>query len=261
MVAIPMPARRAIIATVFTLLLVCGAGSLQTEGPSFPAKAEFHFIRLEYVDLPYARRGFNRGWWRQDWPEADVHFTQGIQRLTRIDTGEPLHLPLTDDRIFNYPWLYATQAGFWDLGDAETARLREYLSRGGFLVADDFYGPRDWAVFKESMDRALPGRPIVDMDINDPVMHVLFDIKERTFIPGLRHLRRGPGGSVVIQPLDTPPYWRAIYDEKGRMLVAINFNMDVGDAWEHADLPLYPEQMTTLAYRFGINYIVYAMTH
>jgi hypothetical protein len=86
---------------------------------------------------------------------------------------------------------------------------------------------------------------------------VLFDIKERTFIPGLRHLRRD--GSVEQQ--GWPPTWRAIHDRKGRLVVAVNFNMDVGDAWEHADLPFYPAEMTGLAYRFGINYIIYSMTH
>ena len=149
----------------------------------------------------------------QDWPAAEVHFEQGLRRLTRIDTGEGRHLPLTDDRIFDYPWIYATQVGFWDLRDAETDRLREY------------------------------------------------DIKERTQIPGLRHLRRGPGGATFVQPQATPPIWRAIRDDQGRVVVAINFHMDIGDAWEHADMPEYPEPMTALAYRFGINYVVHAMTH
>lgn len=223
--------------------------------------AEFHFIRVEYVDLFTARRGFARGWWRQDWPEADIHFTQGVRRLTRIDTGQERHLPLTDDRIFEYPWIYATQVGFWDLSDSETRRLRDYLLRGGFLVVDDFHGPQDWAVFRESMQRVLPGRPILDIDEADSLLHVLYDIKERTMIPGLRHLRRGPGGTIQVQPQAVPPAWRAIYDDNGRMVVAINFNMDVGDAREHADMPEYPEAMTALAYRFGINYIIYSMTH
>jgi hypothetical protein len=208
-----------------------------------------------------ARRGFGRGWWRQDWPEADIHFSQGLRRLTRINTGEERHLPLTDDRVFEYPWIYATQVGYWDLSNAETNRLRDYLLRGGFLVVDDFHGAEDWAVFRESMERVLPGQPILDIDESDPLMHVLYDIKERTYIPGLRHLRIGPGGTIHVQPQVVPPYWRAIYDQKGRMVVAINFNMDVGDAWEHADLPQYPEAMTALAYRFGINYIIYTMTH
>lgn len=229
--------------------------------PSYPAQAEYHFLRVEYVDRPGIRRFWNRGWWRQDWPEADVHFTQGVQRLTRIDTGEPKHLPLTDDRIFAYPWIYATQVGYWDLKPAETARLREYLLRGGFLVVDDFHGPEDWAVFRETMERVLPGQPILDIEQTDPLMHIAYDINERTFIPGLRHLRRGPGGSIVADPQYTPPRWHALHDQRGRMVVAINFNMDVGDAWEHADLPEYPAEMTMLAYRFGINYIIYAMTH
>lgn len=241
------------------LSLVGGMAALQST-PDVP-DAEFHFLRLEYVDLAMARRGWGRGWWRQDWPEADAHFIQGIRRLTRIQTGEGRHLPLTDDRIFDYPWVYATQVGYWDLRQAEINRLREYLLRGGFLVVDDFYGPEDWAVFRESMERAFPGRPILDLEPGHPMMRVLYDIQERTQIPGLRHLRRGPGGSIVVQPLPWPPTWRAIFDDKGRMMVAINFNMDVGDAWEHADMPEYPAEMTGLAYRFGINYIIYAMTH
>ena len=223
--------------------------------------AEFHFIRVEYRDLYQSRRWFGRGWWRQDWPEADVHFTQGLRRLTRLDVGEERHVPLTDDRIFEYPWAYLTQAGYWDLSREEIDRLREYLLRGGFLVVDDFHGPEDWEVFRSAMERVFPGAPITDIDAGDPVMHVLYDINERTQIPGLRHLRRGPGGSIHVQMQYSPPIWRAIYDPRGRMVVAINFNMDVGDAWEHADMPEYPEEMTSLAYRFGINYIIYSMTH
>ena len=114
------------------------------------------------------------------------------------------------------------------------------------------------------MDRVFPGQPIPDIAQSDSVMHVLYDIedKDRTFIPGSRHLRRGPGGTIqVVQPYGTSPAWRAIYDEKNRILVSVNFNTDVGDAWEFADVPYYPEQMTALAYRFGINYIIYSMTH
>jgi len=247
-------------AGVFTLFQITWN---QTPDPARPlaANAEFHFIRLEYVDLFGTRRGFARGWWRQDWPAAEIHFAQGVSRLTRIDIGEGRHVPLTDDRIFDYPWAYATQVGFWDLSNAETDRLREYLLRGGFLVVDDFHGPQDWAVFRDSMQRVFPDRPIVDIGETDPLMHVLYDIEERTQIPGLRHLRMGPGGGIVVQSQAVPPQWRGIYDDQGRLLVAINFNMDIGDAWEHADLPQYPEAMTALAYRFGINYIIYSMTH
>lgn len=238
----------------------------EREFPNFPEKAEFCFLRLEYRDLAggSARgfyRGFGRGWWMQDYPRAELHFTEGVQRLTRIHIGEPRHVPLTDDRIFDYPWVYATQVGYWDLSDAETARLREYLARGGFLVVDDFWGPVEWEVFREAMERTLPGKPIVELTSSDSMMHVLYDIEECVQIPGLRHLRRGPGGAIVTNLSDTPPHWRAIYDDKGRMLVAINYNMDIGDAWEEADVPEYPAEATMLAYRFAINSIIYAMTH
>jgi hypothetical protein len=242
------------------------------ETPIAARNAEFHFLRVQYTDLPqyhrrwgYASRdGEGTGWWLVDWPAADNHFTMGIQRLTRIDTGDPRHLRLTDDRLFDYPWIYATQTGWWDLTDAETSRLREYFLRGGFLVVDDFWGPEQWEMFRQTMNRVLPNHPITDIAESDSVMHVLYDIGEKdlTFIPGSRHLRRGAGGTVqVVQPEGTIPAWRAIYDDSNRMVVAVNFNTDVGDAWEFADVPYYPEAMTALAYRYGINYVIYSMTH
>ena len=269
-------------ALVFMSVLVLAAAAFaqrffqlhHDEGPrpEFPASAEFHFVRVEYTDLPQYHRRFGfasrgadgEGWWMVDWPDADEHFAMGVQRLTRIHTGSTQHLRLTDDKLFDQPWIYATQTGWWGLTNAETTRLREYLLRGGFLVVDDFWGPDQWEVFRQTMERVLPNRPIVDIGQSDSVMHVLYDIqeKDRTFIPGTRHLRRGPGGTVVVQqPEGTTPTWRAIYDDKNRMVVAINFNTDVGDAWEYADSPEYPEAMTSLAYRYGINYLIYSMTH
>jgi hypothetical protein len=268
------------------LLLLAGAGLAQRfggvrfqghdEGPAavFPSRAEFHFIRVEYTDLPEfhrffgfsSRNGRGDGWWLVDWPDADEHFSTGVQRLTRVETGEPLHMSLTDDRLFDNPWIYATQTGWWGLNNAETARLKEYLLRGGFLMVDDFWGPdpEQWEVFKETMQRVMPNKPISDIAMGDSVMHVLYDIQQKdlSFIPGTRHLRRGPGGTVVVeQPFGTQPAWRAMYDDKNRMVVAVNYNTDIGDAWEYADAPEYPEHMTALAYRYGINYLVYSMTH
>jgi len=240
--------------------------------PSFPRDSEFSFVRVEFNDLPEYHRGFGfasrdgrgEGWWIVDWPDADDHFSVGIQRLTRIEVGEPVHFRLTDPKLFDHPWIYATQAGWWNLSDAETSKLREYLLRGGFLVTDDFWGPDCWEIFTSTMNRVLPGRPITDISETESVMHVLYDIqaKDRTFIPGSRHLWRRSDGSVqVVQPEGSTPAWRAMYDDKNRLVVAANFNTDVGDAWEFADVPYYPEAMTTLAYRYGINYIMYSMTH
>lgn len=270
------------VGLVLASLFLLGAAGLaqrfrsqgREEGPQpvFPSGAEFHFIRVEYTDLPQYHRRFGfasraatgEGWWLVDWPDADNHFTTGVQRLTRVDTGDPRHFRLTDNQLFDNPWIYATQTGWWDLSDAETARLREFLLRGGFLVVDDFWGADQWEVFRQTMARVLPNKPITDLAESDAVMHVLYDIqeKDRTFIPGTRHLRMGPDGTVVVQqPPGSAPAWRAMFDDKNRMVVAVNFNTDVGDAWEYADSPYYPEPMTALAYRYGINYIIYSMTH
>jgi hypothetical protein len=230
----------------------------EIDGP----EAEFHMARLIYSPAPGSRRG---GWghpmWAIDYPDAEYHITRGIRRLTRIDTAnDSIHLRLTDDRIFDYPWLFVQQVGNWLLDDEEAARLREYLLRGGFLLVDDFHGSYDWSIFMNSIRRVFPDRPIIDLVEGHEILHVFYDLDQRTQIPGRRHLYMTGGGEVSAQ-LQGPATWRGIFDDDGRLIVAINFNMDMGDAWEHADDYYYPEPMTALAYKFGINYLIYSMTH
>jgi len=226
---------------------------LRTEGEP---TAEFHFARLMYTGAA-GSRGNWRGAWRTDYPDAEYHLMQGINRLTRLD-GQSVNyygeggrlINLAEDRIFDYPWLYAVEVGQWYLNTEEAAKLREYLDRGGFLMVDDFWDEYEWSVFVNSMQRVFPDRPIVELEENHPLLHVLFDLDQRTQIPGRNGQRPG-----------TEPHWRGIFDDEGQLIVAINFNMDMGDAWEHADDPSYPEPMTALAYRFAVNYVIYAMTH
>ena len=236
-----------------------GFGRRQLQSPSVGApEAEFHMARLIY-STPYGN-GF-RPWWAIDYPEAEFHFMQGLRRLTRLDAApDSAHIGLLDDAIFDYPWLFAQQVGHWVLSDPETARLREYLLRGGFLIVDDFHALGEWIQFESAIRRVFPDRPILDIAENDPLLHVLYDLDQRTQIPGRRHIY-WVGNEPRVQMPGSPPRWRGIYDDENRLLVAINFNMDMGDAWEHADDAGYPEPMTALAYRFGINYIIYAMTH
>nr|MBO2514507.1 hypothetical protein [Gammaproteobacteria bacterium] len=215
--------------------------------------SEFRFTRLQYADLGY---GFGRSW-LVDYPEAEIHFGRAIARLTRVEIGEPGIVNLRDDDLFDYPWLYAVEVGRWHLDDQEAAKLREYLLRGGFLMVDDFHGTMEWRRFMESMQKVFPDRPVVDIADEDEVLHVLYDVDQRIQIPGIAPLSRG----VTYERDGVTPYWRGIYDDRGRLMVAINFNMDLGDAWEHADDPRYPEPMTALAYRFAVNYVIYAMTH
>jgi hypothetical protein len=218
-------------------------------------KAEFFFTRLLY--------GGDRGWgwrggWATDYPDAEYHFMQGVRRLTLIDGGASgkVFRPL-DDELFDCPWVYAVEVGRWYLDEQEAERLREYLLRGGFLMVDDFHGTYEWASFMESMRRVFPDRPVVEVETNDALLHVLYDLDQRIQVPGIQYVHSG----VTYEEDGYDAHWRAILDDDGRVMVAINFNMDLGDAWEHADTPEYPEKMTALAYRFGINYIIYAMTH
>ena len=150
--------------------------------------------------------------------------------------------------------------GNWRPTREEAAGLREYLLRGGFLLVDDFHGEYAWSIFESAMKQVMPDRPIIEIPEDDPLMHIFYDLDERNPIPGLRHLRRGPGGQIVAR-MEGQPHWRGIYDDHGRLIVAINFNIDMGDSWEHADDPYYPVPMTALGYKFGVNYVIYAMTH
>jgi hypothetical protein len=239
----------ALLAWLFTSLTMATA-----DEPAYEAvPSEFHFIRMIYRDASNGRRNFGPGWWQQDATEAEDHFTFNLPRLTRISVGESGYLPLTDDRLFDYPWLYATQTGYWDLDDVEVARLREYLLRGGFLMCDDFWDEDEYAVFAATMSRVFPEHDIVELRDDDAVLHVVFSIDESVQIPGLRHLNQ-------LNRL-APPQWFGIHDESGRLMVGINYNQDVGDSWEHADDSYYPQPMTAQGYRFGVNYVTYAMTH
>lgn len=255
------PVRFGFAAAAVVAVLAGGAVLAQSSRVFGPPEAEFHFARLVYDDSPYGRRGGwrGRGWgaWRTDYPDAEYHLMQGINRLTRID-GEPVEIrdggggrliTLGDESVFDYPWLYAVEVGHWELSETEARKLREYLDRGGFLMVDDFWGEYEWSVFEASLRRVFPDKEVVDLPEDHELLHVLYDLDQRTQIPGIGGMRY------------ETPRWRGVLDDDGRLMVAINFNMDMGDAWEHADDPRYPEPMTALAYKFAVNYLIYAMTH
>lgn len=217
---------------------------------------EFQFVRLHYNTGTenYGRRDR----WLTDWPEAEQHLLAGIHRLSRVDTAsESRLLPIMDEHLFDYPWLYAVEVGGWALSEEEATRLREYLLRGGFLMVDDFHGSYEWQVFEASMRRVFPDRPIVEIARTDQVFHVVYDLNEPVQIPGIGAAMRG----VTYERDGVVPHWRGIYDDAGRLMVVINFNMDLGDAWEHADTPEYALLYTARAYQHAIDYVIYAMTH
>ncbi|HWE49761.1 MAG TPA: DUF4159 domain-containing protein [Bryobacteraceae bacterium] len=232
--------------------------------------AEFVFARLMY---PPTRRGIGGGYgfrgngdwregssiWTQDYPRADRHFAEAVRRLTRLhirSVEQPVNLDDGDD-AFNYPWLYAVQVGQWRLTDEQVKKFREYFARGGFFMCDDFWGEAQWENFLYSMQRVLPGRPVVDIPDDDPVMRVVYDLRDRYQVPGARYMSTG----VTWKCQGCPARWRGIYDDQGRLVVAMSYNSDLGDSWEWADDARYDEKFSALSIRIGINYIVYAMTH
>jgi hypothetical protein len=225
--------------------------------PNATELTEFVFARLMYPSFGRGYWGW-RGAWSTDYPKADRQFLQGVRRLTRIHTRSMEEVVALDDNsIYDRPWIYAVEVGHWDLDDQQAAKLREYLLRGGFMMTDDFHGTYEWDVFMASMQRVFPDRPVVELEDSDALFHVLYDLDERFQVPGIRYFYSGQ----TYEQDGIEPRWRGILDDEGRLMVAICHNMDLGDAWEWADHPQYPEPWASLAYRIGVNYIIYAMTH
>jgi len=149
------------------------------------------------------------------------------------------------------------QPGSWELTDAQAKKLRDYLLRGGFIMCDDFWGDSGWEIFENSMKKVFPEREIVDIPDPDAIFHTLYDLDDRYQVPGELYFKTGE----TEKCFECPPAWRGIYDDRGRILAAMTFDSDIGDSWEYADSPNYDERFSALGIRFGLNYIVYAMTH
>src|SRR5271167_3985725 len=233
--------------------------------PDWREKTEFAFARLMYPPGPNDgyRGRFDGDWrrglslWTQDYPRADRAFAQAVRRLTRVDARSVEQSVNLDDgdEVYNWPWLYAVQVGEWGLTEAQAKKLRDYLLRGGFFMADDFHGREEQAYFEKTMKMVCPDRPIVDIPNNDPIFHTVFDLDDRYRITGAEHLAVG----YKLDGKDA--HWMAIRDDKGRIMVAISFNSDIGDSWEWSNNPQYPQKFSDLGIRIGVNYVVYAMTH
>ena len=266
--------RRGLVAGVLGLCLVGLAAAAPKEFREYPG-VEYYGFELPtdfqepaewvFARLMYPSRGWGAEWkfggtsWTIDYPRADRHIAALVRRLTVVNARsveQPVDLDDGDD-VFNWPWLYAVEVGQWDLTDAQAAQLREYLLRGGFLMVDDFHGSREWRVFLESMQRVFPERPVVDLPDDDPIFHTFWDLEEREQIPGAQFLF----SHRTYEQNGFDAHWRGIYDDEGRVMVAICHNMDLGDAVEHSDTPQYPQEYSAVAMRTFINYIIYAMTH
>jgi hypothetical protein len=236
--------------------------------PDYNRKTEWTRARLKYPSV-YANNRFTRDLnWTIDYPRSDRHLLEGVRRLTRIESRsveQIVELDGTDD-VYNWPMMYAVEVGHWLLPDDQVKQLREFLLRGGFLMVDDFHGDEpyhnvvsEWKVFTHTMSKVFPDRPIVDLQNSNPIFHTIYDLDDRFQVPGWqwyfsrRTYEAGQTGKT--------PHWRGIMDDKGRVMVAICHNMDLGDAWEWSDDGRYPEKWAGLAYKIAMNYFVYDLTH
>jgi hypothetical protein len=220
--------------------------------PDASDKTEWVFARLMYRSMRY-------GNWTVDYPRSDRHLASAVRRLSRVQARsveQPVALEDADD-VYNYPWLYGVETGHWDLSDYEAAKLRDYLLRGGFLMVDDFHGTYEWAVFMQGIQKVFPDHPVVDIANEDAIFHTVYNLDDRYQVPGQQFLYTGR----TYERDGYDARWRGVYDDKGRLMVAICHNVDLGDSWEHADNPDYPEQYSALGFRIGVNYVTYAMTH
>jgi hypothetical protein len=247
--------------------------------PDSNTKTDWVRARLRYPDIygyPYKQLFYEGrpfpGYWTMDYPRSDRHLLAGVARLTRINTRlaeQVVDLDGTDD-VYNWPMMYAVEVGHWLLPDDVAKQLGEYLLRGGFLMVDDFHGQGEWNNFVAGISKALPGREIEDIPDSDEIFHTIYNTEQRFQVPGAQFFDTGKQYEAGMDkyPDGTPdyragmtPHWRAIRDDKGRIMVAICHNMDLGDAWEVSDEARYPEKWASLAYRIAMNYFVYDLTH
>jgi hypothetical protein len=226
----------------------------------------FQFCRIMFNESPDG----DGGDWSVDWPRADINLSIRLSELTKTvvgksPTGDPNHLllRLTDDALFRCPFIMMTEVGALYLNETEAERLRQYLQKGGFLWADDFWGSDAWYVFEREIRKVFPEseHPIIDVPLTHPLFRTQFEMKNGApQISAIGNWQRG----VLSErgPDSAEVHVRAILDGQQRVMVLITHNTDFGDSYEReGDNPDYFYEMSVPGYAFGINTILYALTH
>jgi len=227
-------------------------------------KDVFTFVRIKYPSM--------RGWygldkWAIDYRDADLNLSYRLQQLTSLKVDpEGRVLELTDPELFDYPWIYIVEPGDMELTDDEVSCLRRYLLNGGFLMVDDFWGDREWMGFYEQIKRVFPDREPVDLEMDHPIFHCVFDLKlekNQLQVPNFQTGEESKYTGVTWERGGRDVHFRAIYDDKNRMMAIICHNTDNGDGWEREGIYEYyfREFSEKKAYPLGINIVFYAMTH
>jgi len=212
----------------------------------------FTFVRLRWKsDLGYSRRGFSSAW-NHDYPRAEQHLGSIVRELTNIDVradGSRI-LTLDDPELFKHPIAFMWEPGFWNLTDGEAATFRGYLLKGGFAIFEDFDGAAQWSNFEAQMRRVLPDGRFVRLDRSHRIFGSFFEIKDI---------------DAIVHPMSriAPSYYGIFEanDPTRRLMVIANFDNDVPEYWEWSGEGLFPFDASNEAYKLGVNYLVYGMTH
>ena len=250
--------RRAALSFAGLLIVAVPLVAMAQRGGFFGGGGRFGLLpnvgydgRFTVVRVRYARNDS----WSADYPTMEQHLSEMLDNITAIDThvdGSNVHF-LDDPELLKIPLSYLTEPGYWYPSASEVVGLREYLRKGGFLIVDDFHFPNEWAVFEDAIRRVLPDGQIKPLDITHPIFNSFFQIDTlKVPYPG----RLGEQGLMGE--------FYGIYennDPAKRLMVVINYNIDLGDYVEWSDRDIYSLLPTNEAYKFMINYIVYGLTH
>lgn len=211
---------------------------------------KFKFARVRFGPVwPGMRIGDGGYPWSHDYPEAGLHFSKILTELSKLQVSydeDEFIFSFTDPDLFKYPFVYLCEVGYMDLTDEEVKGLREYVLRGGFILVDDFRGRWELENLFENLKRALPEYQPKQLDVTHPIFNCFFSIKSLDV--------RSPYGRL------RPEFW-GVEDKDGRLMMVINFNNDVSDYWQWSNDPFTPIDDTNTAYKFGVNYVFYALTH
>jgi hypothetical protein len=233
----------------------------------------FTFVRIEYDS--WGERGgwggWGRGRWTIDYPDAELNLSFRLQQLTSMQVDpQGKTMRLTDPELAHYPFIYIVEPGQLHFSEPEVRALRQYLQSGGFLMVDDFWGEQEYANFYREMKRVLPEREPIDLSLDHPIFNCVFELTQKPQIPhaglGIQSLTPGhPNYGVTWEVPDARAgaNYRAILDDRNRIMVMICHNTDLGDGWEREGEheAYFREFSEKYAYPLGINILFYAMTH
>ena len=240
----------------------------------------FTFVRVEYSDGGRRGRGgfggfggFGGGYggggyggrkWAIDFPDSDLNFSYRLQQLTSLKVNpKPITRKLTDEDLSDYPFLYMIEPGDLLLQEPEIVALRHYLLNGGFMMVDDFWGESEYENFHEQLNRVFPeqAQEPTELPADHEIFHNVYRLKERPQVPSMHHWLQS--GQTYERPGTEQVHYKGIFDDKGRMMVLICHNTDLGDGWEREgeSHEYFKEFSEKKSYPMGINIVTYAMTH